>query len=423
MPISESRWLWTRALRGALVAILAASPAVRAQDGETVPAEPPDGTRAEVVVIGTGGTIAGLSDTEVSFQRYRSGTLPIDSMVSALPRLEQVADVSTVQFGNKGSSGYTIEELYELSLRVDRALEGADGAVVTSGTDTMEEIAYFLDLTVRSPKPVVVTGAMRPWTVIGSDAPANLFNAIRLAASGATTHFGAVVMLNDVIHTARAATKTNSYRLDTFESRIVGAVGYIDGERIRIYRAPGRALRAENWTTPFDLRMIGADDLPRVEIIYSYQEAGGEAIDAFAEAGVRGFVTAGTGAGGISRAQSEAAGRAIEDGAIFVATTRTGSGSVYRGGREGRIGGGNLMPQKARLVLLLAMAFSDDFDQIERWVADYGRIRVPTPVRPLRRPVPAERPFGEDSPAGVPPALGVDPPAGGAQGGPGGSRG
>ncbi|KKI89326.1 asparaginase [Bacillus sp. SA1-12] len=327
----------------------------------------------KVKVIGTGGTISGVSTDETSFIDYKSGSLAIEEMVNQLPNVDKLANVSTYQFGNKGSSAYTLQDLYDLSLKVDEYLKDHDGVVITTGTDTMEEIAYFLDLTVQSPKPVVVTGSMRPWTVIGSDAQANLFNAIKLAASKETSYFGTVIMLNDTILPARDVTKTNSYRVDTFESQ-TGTLGYIDQDHIQIYEAPARALEYKNnkeWRTPFNLKKIPKEELVKVEIVYSYQGAGGEAIKAFADSGVKGIVTAGTGAGGISSLQSAERMKAIEKGVTFMSTTRTGSGSVYSSG-TGIIPADNLNPQHARILLMLSLSFSNDFNQVKEWAAEYG---------------------------------------------------
>lgn len=333
----------------------------------------------KVQVIATGGTLAGQSTDETSFQTYRAGSLPIADLVASLPNKDQIAEVSTYQFGNSGSSAYTIEQLYDLSLKVDEALKTQDGVVVTTGTDTMEEIAYFLDLTVRSPKPVVITGSMRPWTVIGTDAPANLYNAIKLAASGKTKYFGTVLMLNDEFHAAREVTKTNSYRTDTFVTPEIGALGYIDEKTIRVYRAPFRALKSTTaWATPFDLSKITKKDLAKVEIAYSYQDAGAGAISGFVANGAKGIVTAGTGAGGISKAMSEERKAAIEKGVVFVTTTRTGSGSNYSSG-DGIIAGDNLNAAHARILLLLCLSFSKDFDTVKDWftTVGYGQIELP----------------------------------------------
>lgn len=349
------------------------SPIVSASTEEK-PTKVPD--LPNIHVVGTGGTIAGVSKTETSFQDYRAGQLDIQKdMVDKLPNLDEIANVTTTQFGNKGSSGYSISELYDLSLLVDKQLKQGDGVVVTTGTDTMEEIAYFLDLTIRSPKPVVVTGSMRPWTVISDDAKANLFNGIKLAASDKTKRFGTVVMLNDEIYAARDVTKTNSYRLDTFDSSL-GLLGYIDEDHIQIYRGNARTYKNEDeWNTPFDLNKISKESLPKVEIAYSYQNAGGEAIDAFVDSGAKGIVTAGTGAGGVSSEQRKAMSRAISNGVIFLKTTRTGSGNVYDNS-EGIISADNLSPQHARIFLLLSLAFSDDYNTIAKWMEKYGAPQV-----------------------------------------------
>ncbi|WP_223829441.1 asparaginase [Paenibacillus arenilitoris] len=329
-----------------------------------------------VIVVATGGTLAGAArdGDKTNFQNYAAGTYEMKDLVAQLP-VHKTADVSTYQFGNKGSGGYTIKELYDLSLAVDAALAIYDGAVVTTGTDTMEEIAYFLDLTVRSEKPVVVTGAMRPWDVIGTDGPANLYQAIKVAGSNKTKWFGTVVMLNDVIFAAREVTKTNSHRMDTFDAPMFGALGYVDDPAVRIYRAPARAAKAgtPEWKSPFDLKTISKDSLPIVEIAYNYQEAGGGAIRGFVEDGAKGIVTAGTGAGGISSKMSAARKDAIDNhGVVFVSTTRTGSGTIYDSGSGNTIGGDNLNAAHARMMLLLSLAFTNDVHTIRDWFTTYG---------------------------------------------------
>lgn len=342
--------------------------------------------KPRVTVIGTGGTISGVATSRSSFTDYRSGQIPIASLVGQLqPEIGQVADVTTVQFGNKGSGGYTIAEFHALTLAVEKALRDSDGVVVTSGTDTMEEFAYWLDLTVQNRKPVILTGAMRPWAagtpdgpqVIGADGPANLYNSIVLAASQSTYCYGTVLLLGDEFHAARDVTKTSAYRMDTFQTREFGVLGWIDGPNIKVGRAPARVDDCDSkhrWMTPFDLSRIAPTALPRVEVVYGYQQAGGEAITAFADAGVKGIVTAGTGAGGLSSAQSAARTAAAAKGVMFVSTTRTGSGSVYGGSTTTPIiAGDDLLPQKARLLLLLGLAFApDDVAKVRGWVGTLG---------------------------------------------------
>lgn len=333
----------------------------------------------KVAVIGTGGTIAGVSKSRVDFQDYESGKLPVSKLVGDLrPEVGRVADVSTVQFGNKGSSAYTMADFRKLTRTVDEQLRTKDAAVVTTGTDTMEEFAYWLDLTVRSDKPVILTGSMRPWTVIGTDAPANLYNAIQLAASGKTTCFGSVIMLNDEIQAAREARKSDALRMDTFNSGAGGALGVVDQDRVRINRAPARVDKCgkPGWKTPFDLDKIAGPgkSLPKVEIAYSYQDAGGEAIKAFADSGAAGVVTAGTGAGGISPAMTKARDEAVEKkDVVFASTTRTGNGAVYDDKADGSvIGAADLGAQKARILLLLSLATTDDVDKIRGWFTTLG---------------------------------------------------
>ncbi|AEG43074.1 asparaginase [Isoptericola variabilis] len=340
-----------------------------------------NGTKPKVTLVATGGTIAGVAQGRDTFSSYRAGTITGEELVAQLqPELGAIADVDVVQFGNSGSSGYTIAQFHALTRTVEDALKGSDGVVVTTGTDTQEEFAYWLDLTVQSQKPVVTTGAMRPWQdgegdqVFGADGPANLYNAVKLAASQATFCYGTVLMLNDEIHAARDVTKTNSYRMDTFQSREYGVLGWVDQNDITLGRATPRVQacdRPQDWMTPFDLSTVEGSEIARTEIVYSYQEAGGESIAAFHQAGVDGIVTAGTGAGGISRAMGQARTAAANDGVVFLTTTRTGSGSVY-GGSGNVIAGGDLTPIKARLLLALSLTFSDDVEQVRTWVEQVG---------------------------------------------------
>lgn len=340
---------------------MAATPAPVPAMQATEASPPADAAEAgalpRVTIVATGGTIAGVSDTRTSFQSYRAGSLGIDEMLSELrPQIDEVADVTTVQFGNRPSGGYAIADFFDLTLAVEEALETADAVVVTSGTGSMDEFVYWLDLTVQSRKPVVITGAMRPWTVIGTDAHANLFNAIVLAASGETRCFGTVLMLNDEFHAAKEAWKGDAYRMDTFVSRELGNLGFIDEMDVRTYRAPPRVQHCadpERWMTPFDLNRISKDDLPRVEVLIGYQGAGlDEAITAWAEAGVRGIVLAG------GRGSGEVQEKAEEMGVVFRRTHR------FRTGTD------NLYPQKARLLLLLSLAFTDDPEQVDAWFAE-----------------------------------------------------
>lgn len=371
-------------------------------DRQTTSHERPQ--RTSVSVLATGGTIASSGDSRVSFTDYGRPGFDISALIRFLhPELVDIADVSTVQLEACGSSELTIMKYLRVSLAVDEALKLSDAVVVTSGSDTLEELAYWLDLTVQCPKPVIVTGSMRPWAmhpqgstddidgntlVLGTDGPANLFNAIKVAASQVTYRFGTVVLLNDTFHAARDVTKTNSHRTDTFESPTAGPLGYIDGNHITVPRAPARVLQFEDsaWRTPFDLSIIeNSQELPRTEIALAYIDAGGEAITAFAAGGAKGIVIDGMGPGNLSAAMTLAVADARRDTDVwFVNTTRTGSGSTYREG-DGVISAGNLTSVKARMLLLLSLAFTADIEQARAWFATYGApsfARVGTPVLP-----------------------------------------
>jgi L-asparaginase len=360
---------WRRRTGTALVLALSAATAWAASTSSAVAETEPD--KPKVVVIGTGGTIAGEAESRVSFETYKPGRLPVADLVKSLqPEVGALADVSATDFGGKGSSEYTLAEFHDLSRMVDEQLKTADAVVVATGTQTMEELAYWLDLTVRSQKPVVLTGSMRPWTVIGSDGPPNLYKAISLAASRKTRCFGSVVMLNDEIFAAREVTKSNTMRLDTFQAPKVGLLGSVDEKHIQLLRAPARVqncAKPDSWRTPFDLTTIKRDAMPRSEIVYTYGDAGGEAITAFANAGAKGLVFAGT----PSPAQFQAAQGAVEKGVTLVAANHNNSGAVHTT-PPGVIPAEDLSPQKARLLLQLSLAATQDPKKVQSWFADYA---------------------------------------------------
>ncbi|MFC6152249.1 asparaginase [Nocardioides yefusunii] len=340
--------------------------------------------KPKVTVVATGGTLAGKANGRTAYGSYRAGTYAIADMLDVMrPEVDAVADVDSVQFGNGGSSSYTIEKYRELTIAVEKALETADGVVVTTGTDTMEEFAYWLDLTVQSKKPVVITGAMRPWAagatpdkdpVIGTDGPANLFNAVKLAAGQQTYCFGTVLMLNDEIHTAREVRKGNTTRMNTFETPLLGPAGWIDQSATTLRRAPARMENCDSkaWFTPFDMDEISAADLPKVEIAYAYQGASGAGITAAVDAGAKGIVTMGTGTGGLSGTMGAARTAAIAKDVWFTTTSRTGTGTASASSSKGMISAGDLQGPKARLLLLLSRAATADIAQARTWFNTIG---------------------------------------------------
>ncbi|MEI2398728.1 MULTISPECIES: asparaginase [Paenibacillus] len=330
-----------------------------------------------VVVVGVGGTITSTSPSRELFQTYGTPKVPINDIIQRLqPELSKVANVTSTELSNISSAQTTSKDLYNLTIAIDKELANpaVNAVVVTTGTNIMEELAYWTDLTVRSPKPVIFTGSMRQSNTISFDGEANLLNAIRLAASQKTAYYGTVLMMNDEFFAAREVTKTDALRLDTFDGGRYGALGTVDENRIRAVRAPARVKDAgtDKWKTPFDLSTIQPEDLAKVDVVYSYTEASATPITALADEGVKGIVTAGHGAGGISTAQQAARTAAIEKGVLFVSATRAGSGAVYDTGAKGIIGAGDLLPQKARILLQLGLTFSKDQEQIRQWFSSIG---------------------------------------------------
>lgn len=371
---------WTLSVAVVLTLAGAAHPvAATAQEGATpqvVAASPAQPGLPDVRVIGLGGTITASAIGRSLWQSYGGPRIPLAEVIERImPELAEVANVSSMELSNVGSSALTARHMYDLTMAVDEALarEDVDGVVVTTGTNVMEEVAYWLDLTVRSDEPVVITGSMRQSNTFSYDGLANLFNSVTLAASGKTTCFGTVLLLNDEFVAAREVTKSDAVRTDTFEGGRFGALGAVDERRVRAVHAPARVLGCgtPEWRTPFDLATVSPADIADVEIVFSYMDAGDGGIPAMAAAGVQGIVTAGHGAGGISTAQAAARAAAVDDGVLFVTATRTGSGPVW-GGEPGIIAAGDLMPQKARILLQLGLTFSDDPEQIRRWFETVG---------------------------------------------------
>ncbi|MGO3722333.1 asparaginase [Microbacterium gubbeenense] len=332
-----------------------------------------------VVILDGGGTITSTAAGPADYTNY--GGDGVDGIGDILERIQpdiaEVANLTIVDGAIPGSSASTtVKQLFDMTLQLDSILaqDDVDAVVVNTGTNIMEEIAYWSDLTVQSQKPVVFTGSMRQANTYSFDGEANLFNAIRLAASGQTECYGTVMLMNDQYYAAREVTKTDAWRTDTFSGGQYGALGTVDGQHFRHLRDTARTASCgtDEWATPFDLSTVKFDDLASAEIVFSYVEASDVPIRALVDADVDGIVTAGHGAGGISAAQAEARAEGVEEGAVFVTTTRTGSGAIYDDGTPGVIGGLDLTPQKARVLLQLALTFTDDAEQVREWFQTIG---------------------------------------------------
>jgi L-asparaginase len=331
--------------------------------------------RARVAVIGTGGSISTVGRHSLDLHEYShyGRTLEVDELLEMFPEVRTVAEIEPVRFRALPSTAVGPGDWLELNELVHRvaAIEPPPaGIVITHGTATLEETAYFLNLTVKVDLPVVLVGAQRPPNGLSTDAGLNLVGAARVAASPAARGLGVLVLLNDEVQAAREVTKSATYRLETFRSPDLGMLGYADPDgEVVVYRAPTRR-HAPN--TEFDVR--GRTELPRVDVAYAYAGADGTAVRAFVAAGARGIVSAGLAPGRVPPAEAAALAEARRQGTLVVQSSRAGSGRVIEPRRlreQGIVSADNLNPQKARVLAMLALTLSDEPAEAQRMFAEY----------------------------------------------------
>lgn len=288
--------------------------------------------------------------------------------MNLIPNLARYATPEYEQFTNVASSQLSLEQWLNLAKRINelyRTDPQLAGVVVTSGTDTLEELAYFLNLTVRDARPVVVVGSMRNPSTLGYEGAANLLEGFRVAADPVSRGRGVVVVMNDEINAAREVTKTDALRLQTFQTRGYGVLGVVDRDRVVYYR---RVERRHTADSEFDIS--SATRLPRVDVLLTYQGASGDLIKAAIDAGAKGVVIATAGAGATSGTQDEGVQYAASKGVPVVITTRTGGGRISGGGRTS-IAGEELAPIKARILLMVALTKTSDLNELRRIFLEY----------------------------------------------------
>jgi L-asparaginase/glutamin-(asparagin-)ase len=326
-----------------------------------------------VIILATGGTIAGTGASSTTTVGYTAATVGVQSLIKAVPELAKVANVSGEQVFQIASENMSNEYWLILAKRINVLLARADvdGIVITHGTDTLEETAYFLDLVVKSHKPVVLVGAMRPSTALSADGPINLYNAVLLAASKEAVGKGVLVAMNDQIQAARDVTKTNTSTLDSFRTPELGMLGYIQGSKPFFYR---QSTRKHTLETEFDISTVTV--LPMVEIVYGYANVGPVAVDAFVAAGAKGIIHAGVGDGSLAAKVVPALKAARQKGAIIVRASRVGQGILARNGEANDdeldfVAADTLNPQKARILLMLALTKTSATKDIQRMFYTY----------------------------------------------------
>ncbi|HEY7245964.1 MAG TPA: asparaginase [Xanthobacteraceae bacterium] len=328
-----------------------------------------------IALILTGGTIDSVGTDRLDLAWYMEAgkRLGEGELLAQVPELAKIASVQEIAFRRLPSHALVDKDWLELVRRIHAILDQdqADGIVITHGTNTLEETAYFLNLVLKSERPVVLVGSMRPSSAISADGYLNVINAVRVAADPSSRGRGCLVVMNDTIFSARDVTKTSTYRVQAFQSRDMGPLGLADADgRVIYYHQPARKHTVE---TEFDVRSVSS--LPRVDIVVSYVGADGAMIEAAVAAGAKGIVSAATGAGRPTPLEDAAFDKArAEKGVLMCLSSRVGSGRVVRSpglARRGFVAADNLQPWKARILLSLALTRTKDAGEIQRMFDTY----------------------------------------------------
>jgi L-asparaginase len=315
-----------------------------------------------VIVLATGGTIAGQG-TSATSAGYIPGKLPIEELLKNIPSIEKIANVKGEQIASVGSYDMTVQIWMKLAKRINEIFDKneADGVVITHGTDTQEETAYFLNLTVKSEKPVVLTGAMRAATAISADGPKNLYDAIVVASDSQSRGKGVMVCFSEMLYDAKNVVKVNTTNVNAFASLNTGPIGQVYDGRVTYY---AQTLNKKSNHSQFDVSKL--DSLPKVEIAYMYVGASASAIRAFIKDGVEGLIIAGTGDGSLNTSFLQAIDTAVRKKIVVVRSSRVASGRVTRFSQTfddeklGTVASDDLNPQKARVLLMLALTITKE---------------------------------------------------------------
>jgi L-asparaginase len=331
-----------------------------------------DGKKPNIVILATGGTIAGAAATGTQ-SAYTSGAVTIDAMVNAVPGIKDLANIKGEQVANVGSQDISFDIMLKVAKRINELLptNDVDGIVVTHGTDTMEETAYFLNLVVKSDKPVVLVGSMRPSTAVSADGPLNLYNAVAVAGNPKSSGRGVLVIMNDHIHAAHSLTKTSTTDVQTFMSPLRGLVGVVSYGKCDYYNTPP-------WkhTNETEFNIANVTKLPRVDVIFIAADVSPDLIDASVASGAKGIVIAGVGNGNMNKVSVDAAAKAVKKGVVVVRSSRVPTGVVGRNvelndDELGFIASDELNPQKARILLSLVLLKPRPASEIQQMFTTY----------------------------------------------------
>ena len=328
--------------------------------------------KPSLVILATGGTIAGAAASGTQ-SGYTSGAVTIDAMLAAVPGIDKLATIKGEQVSNVGSQDMSFDILLKVAKRINELAKQSDvdGFVITHGTDTMEESAYFLNLTCKTDKPIVMVGSMRPSTAVSADGPLNLYNAVAVAADAGAKGRGVLMVMNDQIHAAHSVTKTSTTSVETFQSPVGGLAGTIAYGNTEWYNSP-------SWphTTKSEFDVSNVTKLPRVDIIYMEVDASPDLIDAAVQKGAKGIVTAGVGNGNMNKVMVDAAEKAAKAGVVVVRSSRVPTGLVGRNvelddDKLGFVASDELNPQKARILLTLALLKQRSNSELQQLFYNY----------------------------------------------------
>ena len=328
--------------------------------------------KPKIRIIATGGTIAGVSASATS-SAYGAGQVGVQTLIDAVPQVKEIADISGEQLVNIGSQDMNDEVWLKLAKRINDLLnkEGYDGVLVTHGTDTMEETAYFLSLTVHSDKPVVLVGSMRPSTAISADGPANLYNGVCTLVDPSSKGHGVMACMNNELFEAKALIKTHTTDVSTFKGGLYGEMGYVYNGKPYFLHKP---VAKQGLSSEFDVSSLTS--LPKVGIVYGYANASALPFEAFVNAKYNGIVVAGVGDGNFYKDVFEAAVKAQNSGIQIVRSSRVAFGPTNLNGEVDDakyhfIASLNLNPQKARVLLMLALTKTKDWQKIQQYFNEY----------------------------------------------------
>lgn len=324
----------------------------------------------QILIIATGGTIAGIGEIGKSAS-YQAGEIDIDEIIQSIPALKNLAELSAVQFCNVDSNEMNPKRLVDLANYINEIAlrEDVDGIVVTHGTDTLDETAYFLNLTIRTYKPIILTGAMRPATATSADGPMNLYQAVALACHEQAMGHGVMAVFSDTIYSGRDIQKVNNFKTDAFDKKDFGCLGYMRDDQAYFF---ARSFKKHTLQSMFSEHTLTT--LPNVGIAYYYGGASISILKALSEE-CEGIVIAGSGSGNYSQEWIEEVERLVNHGIVIVRSSRVGHGIVFDSPvfdpKGLTIPSNTLSPQKARILLMLALSVTKDKDEIDKIFSDY----------------------------------------------------